>query len=342
MRCPEPMTHRHKFGDIVMGHFATTGKSYADGGTIDGFAGIDHMSFGATSTPDVLNQVAPDSVLDNGVTKRFLFWDTGRQITNYRHVRWTFTNSGNWSTWNAVAWYGTPSSEPGQPIIEVDSYWANNGPLAPTPVEAASEAGVPGGQTAWPWMGHDHQVRTEWGAGSIDAKSDLASPGGATLWFSSLVKLVFGGIATGVFDENDADIPPGGVVTGVESVTGQSASFAHNEGGTIIAAYVTPTHSHSPFHLIDPGKLYRKVWPWEEIVDPATLIDIIRERGLADPISRLRGSVGDPVDEIERLVGAATSMTKSQLKTAVAELRSIVSRGEAGLKSLQAQTEKLQ
>jgi hypothetical protein len=323
-----------------MGHFTTAGKSYPDGGIIDGFADIDHTSFGTSTAPDILNQTAPDSVLDHGATKRFLFWDTGRQLTNRRHVRWTFTGASNWSNWNAVAWYGTPGTNGHDPTIEVDSYWANNGPLTPTAVESVTEAGVPGGSSAWPYLGNDHHVRTEWGDGTIEAKSSLLSPGGATLDFSGLLKLFFGGDTSGaIFDENDNGIPPGGTVTGTVNVTGPDYSFAHDEGGILIASYVTPIPVH--FRPRFPQDwLWKHVWPWEEVVDPATLIDIIRERGLTEQIEKVRGAVA--VDEIERLVSGAAAMTRSQLKTAVAELRSIVSRGEAGLKSLQAQMGKEQ
>jgi hypothetical protein len=296
------------------------------------------MSYGDVGHPDSLSQLAPDSVIEDGVAKRFLFWDTGRRITNKRKVIWTFEYAANWATWNAVAWYGIPGGPPGEPVIDAESYWANNGPMTPTAIHDISESGVPAGHTAWPWMGNDHQVRTEWDAGSIDAKPSLTSTTGSALDFSGWIKLFFGGDPNGACDESDADVPPGGVVTGEVAVTGPSLAFAHNEGDGCIAAYVTPI----PAKIKGPN-INVKFRPQPiEIVDPATLIDVLRERGLGEQLTRVREAVGQPVDEIERLVGAATSMTKSQLKTAVAELRSIVNRGEAGLKSLQAQVEKLQ
>jgi len=321
-----------------MAHFTTAGKSWSDGALLDGFASIDHTSSGDVGHPDSLSQTAPDSVIQDGVTKRFLFWDTGRQITNKRKVIWTFRYSANWLTWNAVAWYGTPSDKPGQPIIDAEPYWANNGPLTSTAIHDVTEAGVPAGHTAWPWMSNDHQVRTEWGAGSIGAKDTLTSTTGTTLDFSGWLKLQFGGDPTGACDENDDDVPPGGVVTGAVAVTGPSLSFVQNEGDTCVAAYVTP----KPQKIGRPPINVQFVPQPIEIVDPATLIDILRERGLGEQLARVREAVGQPVDEIERLVGAASAMTKSQLKSAVAELKSIVSRGEAGLKSLQAQAEKQQ
>lgn len=322
-----------------MGHFTTTGKSFADGGNIDGFADLDHYSGGSSGSPDIINQTAPDSVLDGATTKRFLFWDTGRQVTTKRHVRWTFTNATNWSDWNAVAWYGTPGNGPPNPTIAVDSYWANNGVLSPTAIDAVTATNGPGGEAAWPYQGNDHNVRSEWGSGSIDAKDHLSSPGGASLNFSSLTKLVFGGDPSGVFNENDSNVPAGGVLIGTEAVTGQTYPFTHNEQSIVLASYVTPPKPKFG-RLGDDERAWQWVWPWEEIVDPATLIDLIRERGLGDQIARVRESAGQPAEAFERLVREAAAMTKSQLTRAIAETRSIVSRGEAALKSLQAQAEK--
>jgi hypothetical protein len=325
-----------------MGHFTTAGKSFPDGGTIPGFAGLDHLSFGTPAAPDSNQQDAPEFVVDGGVIKQFLFWDTGRRIVTKRRVRWTFTNASSWTSWPAVAWYGQPGGNgPGEQTLEVDSYWPGNGQLSATAIESVSATNGPGGEAAWPYQGNDHRVHTEWGAGSIDAKDHLSAGGGAVLNFSSLTKLVFGGSTSpDVFDESDADIPPGGVLTGVENITGQSVPFVQGEGGYVLAAYVTPVPTK--FIPLDPDdwRDWRRVWPWEKVFDPATLLDMLRSSGLGEQIGKVRESAGQPMDEIDKIVSSAAAMTKSQLTKALAETRSMVARGEAALKSLQAQIDK--
>src|SRR5437763_12759349 len=53
---------------------------------------------------------------------QFLFWNTGRHVTNKRHVRWNFS-VGGWGVWTATRWYGTPGGGgPGSQRVRVDPF----------------------------------------------------------------------------------------------------------------------------------------------------------------------------------------------------------------------------
>src|SRR5262249_28535815 len=153
-----------------------------------------------------------------------LFWDTGRRVTNKRHVRWTFNHPDQWATWNAVAWYGVVGGNGHPvPIVSLDAYWVGTGTLDPPPGDGPGSTfgnGPSPGQTAWPAGGNDHEVSTQWGAATIRALDHLRrSPSDASLDFSSLTQLIFGGDDSGVFEENDDGITAGGGITGIASTT---------------------------------------------------------------------------------------------------------------------------
>ena len=115
-----------------MAHFTTAGKRYREGTDYDSFGALD---VGVTSPATTVDQTAPASLPDGKTTRSFLFWDTGRRVTNKRHVRWTFNHPDQWSSWNAVAWYGVGGNGPPGHIVSLDTYWVGTGTLDPTPVD---------------------------------------------------------------------------------------------------------------------------------------------------------------------------------------------------------------
>src|SRR5262245_1882380 len=117
-----------------MGHFTTGGKRYREGDDLPSFGAVDAT---VTAIGTILEQHAPAWLVDqDGVTRGFLYWDTGRRITNKRRVRWTFNHPLNWSEWNAAAWYGVPSGGgPPDPTVRVDAHWVGVGPIDPTPID---------------------------------------------------------------------------------------------------------------------------------------------------------------------------------------------------------------
>ncbi len=118
---------------------------------------------------------------------QFLFWNTGRHITNKRNVHWDFT-VGNWTNWTATRWYGVPPvNGNGGHDVRVDPFSiADNAPITSgTAIDAAASVFPPG---AYPDMGDDHLIDTEAGAVDVAAKALLASQ-----QFAGWDQLIWGG-----------------------------------------------------------------------------------------------------------------------------------------------------
>jgi hypothetical protein len=322
-----------------MAHFTTAGKRYREGTSFDSFGDLD---VGVTSPATTVEQTAPASLPDGGGhVRRFLFWDTGRRVTNKRHVRWTFNHPEAWSTWNATAWYGDPGppNGPAQPIVSFDAYWVGAGSLDPTPIDGAASTFVngPGTNVAWPWSGNDHLVRTEWGDATVRALDHLRrSVSDPQLDFSSLTQLTYGGDDTGVFEENDDGISSGGGITGLTSTTAQEMTFTKGSAAVILAGYAQPVYKVPDFmgklkELLseaDLGKLLH------ENVDPSP-DDIVRLKLIAESLDLVRGERPE-ADVFSGLVGAARGMNAAELKRTIAGTRATLRRGEAALKSMEA------
>jgi len=162
-----------------MGHFTTEGKRYREGSILDSFSSLDVGVPPPPAMPTTVEQIAPKELNDGESTRAFLFWDTGRQVTGKRHVRWSFSHADQWSTWNAVAWYGLlgPGGTP-QPIVSLDAYWVDTGTLDPTPVDGPGSSfvnGVGAANVAWPGHGNDHEVRTKFGPATVRARPGRGS-----------------------------------------------------------------------------------------------------------------------------------------------------------------------
>jgi hypothetical protein len=155
------------------------------------------------------------SSTDGSHIYEFLFWNTGRHITNKRHVHWDFS-VGGWGIWTATAWYGTPpSGPPGPARVRVDAFSIGaDDPMSGsgTVIDVAAST-IPAG--AFPFMGDDHAIGTANGAVTVAAKDPFAS-----LQFAGWDQLRWGGDDSGEFDESDAGASQG------------SASFFPVGGGT--------------------------------------------------------------------------------------------------------------
>jgi hypothetical protein len=322
----------------VSNHFTTAGKRYREGTNFPGFGALD---VNVTGLSTVVDQTAPAFLPDGNTQRGFLFWDTGRQVTNLRHVRWTFSHLSDWTTWNATAWYGVGGNGPPQPLVGIDAYWVGNGTLDPTPIDGPGSSFVNGpgaGNAAWPSGGNDHLVRTQWGPATIRALNNLRrSVSDPQLDFSSLMTLIFGGDDSSVFNENDANLgSSGGVVTGIAATTAQTLTFAQNAGATVLAGYVQPVAQKVKFpdsliELIDEAVLNHLV---PTSVDPSP-DDLVRLKLIVESLDFVRGQpVGE--DVFGGLVDAARGMSPAELKRSIAGTRATLARGEAALKSLQA------
>ena len=322
-----------------MAHFSTTGKQYREGTPFPPFGALDVT---VTAPGTTVEQTAPPSLPDaDGNPRPFLYWDTGRRITNKRKVRWTFNHPANWSEWAASAWYGQSGDGPSQPQISLDAHWVGVGPIDPTPIDGpgSSLVNAPGGTpVAWPYGGNDHLVRTQWGAGTIHAKPHLQrSVGDPQLNFSSWQRLIIGGDDIGYFEENDDDVTSSSGITGIANSTSPFFNFTQNQGFMLIAAYVTPGKPdidifRKLIDLIRAGSIDKI---FIDRGDPSPE-DIIRLKLIAESLDIVRGGTVTEQDAFEGLVGAAKKMSSAELKRTIAGTRATLLRGQAALRSMEA------
>lgn len=325
-----------------MGHFHADGKRFPDGTDLDGIAVSDlDISLGGT----VLTQFASESVFEDGEELKFLFWDTGRRITNRRRVRWTFHHPENWSEWNASAWYGLPPTGPGgTPAVSARAFRVSHGSLDVTPIKTPGSTFVngPGGSpVAYPYLGNDHVGLTQFGPAHVVAKSHVTD-GATSLSFSSWTRLIYGGIDTGYFEENDDDITSGSGVTGIENVTADFLDIPSGQSAELLASYVVPAKGG-----IDGLKKWLDFLRGVRVGgidlpdrgDPSPE-DIIRLKLIAESLDLVRGEKVSVVDAFEGVLDAAKKMTGAELKRTIAGTKATLLRGQAAVKSLEALAKK--
>lgn len=268
-------------------------------------------------------------------TQPFLFWDTGRHVTNKRTVHWTFDHTDQWTNWSATAWYGTPGGN-GGPYITAAAYHVGHAVLGPTPIAAPPAStfhnGPGAGDIAWPWLGNDHVVNTTWGAGTVHAL-DHMTDGADSCEFGSWTKLIPGGDDSSVFEENDDDVTTS---TGIFGVPAGAAGdydyhYAATEGAAILAGYVTPVRGKVKRPGDEPG------W-WTKYFDrgdPAAYRIFVES--VLEGIEKVAAGGADKAPDLfVGVVERARSMSQAQLTRVAAEMRGIMNRGEAALKSVEA------
>ena len=311
-----------------MDEFRTTAKLWPGGATLD--LGIDSntVSVPATFTRHAANFVTS---MDGSENYQFLFWNTGRHVTNKRHVRWNFS-VGGWGLWTATRWYGTPpSGGPGGPArVRADGFnIGGNSPLGPdTPIDSGAST-FPAG--AWPFNGDDHVIGTAGGAVDVVAKDPFHS-----LQFAGWARLIWGGDDTGEFVETDTGSSPG-----------SSTFFEHSSGpfhanaGT--SADLLATYGNST--RVRPGRI-----DWGKILIDAGLGDIPVDPGDPGPEDWIRVAVlqqllrqSSPAGpsaagpNFQQLIQNAARMTPEELRRAKASLQTSLDLGKTALGALDAQ-----
>lgn len=311
-----------------MSNFQASSKNYPSGTDLpSGFSVFDtftgSISFPITAAASVGNQP-------------FLFWDTGRHVTNKRTVRWTFDHTDQWTNWVATAWYGQPGTNGGGPYISAAAYHIGHAVLSPTPIAAPPAStfhnGPGAGDTAWPWTGNDHLVNTTWGAGTVHGL-DHMTDGADSLDFGSWTQLIPGGDDSSVFEENDDDITTSTGVFGVPagSPGDQDFHYAASQGAAILASYVTPVRGKVTVPGNEPG------W-WTKYFDrgdPAAYRIFVES--VLEGISKVAAGAAEKTPDL--FVGVAErarGMSQAELTRVTAEMRAILNRGEAALKSVEA------
>jgi hypothetical protein len=313
--------------------FRTIGKLWPSGSEVD--LGTDSNVLGGPAT--FTRNAAPFVTSPDGTQNyQFLFWNTGRHMTNKRRVRWNFSVLG-WGTWTATRWYGTPSGGGGgSPRVRADSFSiGTDGSLAgPTPIDGTASTFAAG---AWPFGGDDHAIGTAAGPASVVAKDPLNS-----YQFAGWLPLIWGGDPSGEFVESDA---------GTGGVIGGAGFYDHVVGGAFAAPAGTSADllaTYGEYHRELPGGLGPYVDWWERFgrqgrgpgdfqpnVDPSP-IDLIRIRVLEQLMRQMDSDPAAGTD-FRRLIDAAPTMSRDELKRTMQSLQTTLELGKAALTAIEAQ-----
>ena len=197
----------------------------------------------------------------------------------------------------------------------------------------------PGGTpVAWPWMGNDHQVRTEFGAATIHAKAHVQkSASDPSLNFSSWTWLVLGGDSSSYFDENDDNITSGSGVLGMANQTSPDFAAPKGSGGVLLGAYAAPgvtTVGPGIFEKLQALLTAISIGKYIDKGDPSPE-DIIRLKLISESLDLVRGQHVTGDDAFAGLVGAAAKMSPAQLKSTIVETRATLLRGQAALRAIE-------
>lgn len=275
-------------------------------------------------------------VSDDGMhTYQFLFWNTGRHITNKRKVIWNFSRFG-WGTWTATRWYGTPGGNGGQPRVRADAFDLHgNALLSPdSPIDAAASAFAPPG--AHPFNGDDHAIGTAAAGATVVAHAHMSAYD-----FAGWIQLLWGGDPTGDFVETDVGTSglfgSGSFYNTVPAGTNPFVA-AMGESADLLAAYAPAAVSGpTKFGHIDWEKFFGSGgFNIPSVVDPGPE-DLLRLAILESLVQRTRpGPVGAGLTDIERVIESASRMTKDELTRAKQSLQTTLDLGKSALHTIEA------
>jgi hypothetical protein len=307
-----------------MDEFRTIARLWPTGTEVD--LGADSNILGGSAT--FTRNAAPFVTVDGTTNYQFLFWNTGRHLTNKRRVRWNFSVLG-WGTWTATRWYGTPSTGPGSARVRADAFTIGlDTRLAPTPIDGTASTYAAG---AWPTSGDDHVINTTAGPANVVAIDPLNN-----YEFAGWMQLIWGGDPTGEFVESDSGTS--GSIGGsgfYDHVVGGSFPVARGAGAELIAAY--------GYH--DTGGFRIPKW-WGEIFggkgplnipqkgDPSPE-DWIRLKFLQELLLKTQPSPEHAGTDFQALIEAAPRMKADELKRSIQSLKATLNLGATALKSLE-------
>jgi hypothetical protein len=313
-----------------MDEFRTVAKLWPSGDDLD--LGTDSNS---VTVPSSFNRHAANFVTasDGATAYQFLFWNTGRHLTNKRHVRWNFS-VGGWGVWTATRWYGTPptGTGPNPKLVSVDPFTIGGDAILTggTAIDGAAST-FPGG--AWPSGGNDHLVSTATGPVTIVAKDPFQS-----YQFAGWLRLVFGGDDSGEFIETDTGSAPG--TPGFFEHSSGPYSVPQDGNATLLATY--GFHDHGGIGRIPD-------WIWKIIAergpieipqkgDPSPM-DLIRLKILEDLLRQTRPGPAAGTD-YESLIRGAPAMSADELRRAVRSIKTSLNLGKTALAALEARLKK--
>ena len=332
-----------------MNKFEVISKLWPSGALLDGGIDVNTVNppgqvFTRTAPP-----LAPGTGAPNGY--RFLFWNTGRRVTNKHQVTWTFNNLSSWTTWTATRWYGIAGGSggggAGSKLITASAFAIEDDASMPgTPIDAANSSFTdgPGSQQAYPFgtPPDDHVASTQWGQASVAA----LEPYPPQMVFNEYhlagwLRLFLGGDESGQFDETDgAAIGGPGFYSYLDA---SPVSIGKDATVDLMAAYrVVRISPPDVPELIPIDYLTFIEWllDYDRLVDPrpspmGTRADRLRVGALTDLVALTRMAEG-PEDLLESLAVNVKSLSPAELKRAISSAKTITRRVEAATKALNA------
>lgn len=280
--------------------------------------------------PATFTRDAPQYVTspDGTQTYQFLFWNTGRHMTNKRRVRWIFSVLG-WGVWTATRWYGSSGGGGGPPRVRADPFSiGGDATLTGTPIDDAASTYPPG---AWPFNGDDHVIGTANGAASVIAKDPFLGYD-----FAGWLRLMWGGDPNGEFVETDAG--SNGQIGGAgffDHVTGTAFNAAQGTSADLLAAYGYKPKAKFPDWLKDIFKERMPAFDIPSRVDPAPE-DLVRLVVLGQLLRQTQpGSVQGA--DFQGLMEAVPRMNQEELKRAMQSVQITLDLGKTALGTIEAQ-----
>ncbi len=308
-----------------MSQFTVVTKLWPTGASLD--LGTDETTLTVPPSASFNRHAANFVVSPDGTHNyQFLFWNTGRHVTNKRHVHWDFS-VGGWGIWTATKWYGTPGGTGSQPWVDVEPFTIGGDALitgSGTAIDAAASTFAAG---AFPFSGNDHQIGTAGGAVTVVAKDPFAS-----LDFAGWDQLIFGGDDSGQFNESDAGGGPGSP----SFFPAGSGPFHVNQnaGANLLALYGNHVRSGLGSILANIGDILTKPGPISR-VDPSPE-DRLRLAILEGLLLQTRPGVGETA-ALQALTQAAPGMSLSDLNAALKSVQTTIALGNTTISALQAQ-----
>lgn len=313
-----------------MDEFRTIAKLWPAGTGLDLGTDSTNLNLSPPDSANFTRTAAPFVTSADGTqTYEFLFWNTGRHLTDKRKVIWVFSQFG-WGIWTATRWYGTPPiGNGGPPRVRADAFSLQaDDLLSPsTPINGAASTYAAG---AWPFNGDDHAIGTANGGATVVAEEQVSG-----LDFAGWIKLLWGGDPSGDFVETDAGTTGSFGSSGFfEPVPAGTNPFSAMQGESddLLAGYA-PEATRIPWGRLTVAELAQGLKiPLKGDPGPE---DLLRLAVLEDLVQRTRpGAFGGP--DFQGLIEAASRMTKEELTRAKQSLQTTLDLGKSALSTIDA------
>ena len=312
-----------------MDEFRTIAKLWPDGTELDLGTDTTNLTLSPPDSASFTRTAAPFVTSSDGThTYEFLFWNTGRHMTNKRKVIWLFSQFG-WGIWTATRWYGTPGGEPGPPRVRADAFSLHDDALLSpnTPIDGAASSYAAG---AWPFDGDDHEIGTAEAGATVVADDSMSGQE-----FAGWVQLIWGGDPTGDFIETD--VGTSGLFGGSSfytPVTAGAHPFTASVGQSydLLATYAPPSHSRFDLAWLEAVARGLKI---PQKGDPGPE-DLVRLAALEELLQRARPGTSGAVTDFQGLIEAAPQMSKEELRRAKQSLQTTIQLAKSALSSVDA------